>query len=105
MADRGLDGTLHGTRPKPLRQRVDGLDLRKRRKAGFVNDTIGMHHLQHPVIRLDLAGDPALLTDRKRSLDPFRTRSEKDKRQVAGVVARVDAVRSAAARTRPMALH
>ena len=49
----------HIAESQPFGQRVDRFDQGQRGKPGFVDHPIGMHHLQHAVVKFGGAGDIA----------------------------------------------
>ena len=89
-----------------FRQRIDRIDTTEFRKAGFVDDAVGMHDLRDAVVHLQRAGNVALLADRQQLFDIAGLGAEERQHHVAGVVAGIDQIRRAriAWRRRPVAV-
>ena len=77
---------------EPFGEGIDRLDQWKRGKAGFVDDTVGVNHLQHAVVEFGGTGDVSGLPDRQQFLQIVAARIEISEGDVAGIVVCVDAV-------------
>jgi len=73
-------------------ERVNRFDQRQRCKASFVHHAIGVNHLQHTVVEFGCAGDVAHFAFGQQLVQIIAVRIEIGQCDVAGVVARVDAI-------------
>src|SRR5262249_28568102 len=78
---------------EPLGQRIDRFDQWQAGEPGFINDAVGMHHLQHAVIERRNAGDVAERALWQQLFDVVLTGVKEGQDDVTGVIARVDEIR------------
>ena len=78
---------------KSFRQRINRLDQWQCGKTGFVHDTVGVHHLQHAVVKFGSARDVTYFALRQQLFQIVTTGVEIGQCDVAGVIARVDPIR------------
>src|SRR5262245_6957509 len=94
---RSLDCAPDLVHRQALGQRILRLDQRQLRELGLVDDAIGVHHLQVPVVEGSGAGHDATRADRQKRRQVVATGIEERKNDVAGVVAGIDQIRRAKA--------
>ena len=82
----------HLIEAQPFSQRIDRFDQRQARQSRLVDDAVGMHHLQHAVVKAGRAGDVAKLADRQKLFQIVTTGVEEGQDQGAGLVAGIDLV-------------
>ncbi len=92
LVERRRDGAAQRLGREPLGERVDRLNRRQARKAGFIDHEIGMHHLQHAVIERHGARHDAASAHRQQPVDMILARVEIGDDEAAGVVAGIDEI-------------
>jgi hypothetical protein len=98
FGDRGKTGegavhcAAHIAQRQPFGEGIDRLDQWERGKAGFIDDAVGVNHLQHAIVEFGSTGDVSGLPDRQQLLQIISARIEISEGDVAGIVVRVYAV-------------